>query len=300
MPVAPDVRTLTMRRDGLELSALHYGPADAPLVIALHGFPDTPHTWDGVVPLLVAAGFQVLTPWLRGYTPGSASRSARYDLMAVAEDVSAWQELLAARHTHLVGHDWGAFASMIAAKQQPGRWDSLALLAIPPFGGGFAPGLVRYLPRQALLSSYIPVMQSGFSPRLLARHDAAFVRALWRRWSPGWEFSEAEFAPTAAVFADVDCGWAATRYYRSLFTVQRSATREFSRTLMATPPPLPTLALAGLRDGCMSPDLQRVLAQHAGVQHAQLSDCGHFLQAERPNEVAAQLVSHLNAAHDPR
>ncbi|WP_369640359.1 alpha/beta fold hydrolase [Nocardia sp. JMUB6875] len=292
--------TLTLVRDGLTLSARRFGPSDGPLVMLLHGFPDTPHTWDGLIPALVESGYQVLAPWLRGYTPASASRSARYDLMAVSADIAAWHTELGAPPAHLVGHDWGAFVAMILAKQEPGRWRSMTLLAIPPFGGGVAAGMWRYLPRQLLLSSYIPVMQSGFSPRLLVRRDAAFVRALWRRWSPGWAFSQAEFAPTAAVFTDATMAWAATRYYRSLFTVAHKATREFSDLLMAAPAPLPTLALAGLRDGCMSPDLQRVLAQHAKVQHAQLPGCGHFLQAERPDAVAALLLPHLRAADADR
>ncbi|MFE3255445.1 alpha/beta fold hydrolase [Nocardia sp. NPDC059229] len=292
----PVARTLTLRRDGLELSARHFGPDDAPLVILLHGFPDTPHTWDGLIPLLVEAGYQVLAPWLRGYTPGSASRAARYDLMAVSADAAAWHVELGGPSAHLVGHDWGAFVAMILAKQDPRRWESLTLLAIPPFGGGVAPGMWRYLPRQLVLSSYIPVMQSGLSPRLLTRRGAGFVRALWRRWSPGWAFTDDEFAPVAAVFTDPVMAWAATRYYRSLFTVQRRATRAFGDILMAEAAPLPTLALAGLRDGCMSPGLQRVLAEHAHVQHAQLPGCGHFLQAERPDAVAELLLPHLRAA----
>ncbi|MFE3027007.1 alpha/beta fold hydrolase [Nocardia tengchongensis] len=290
------VRTLTLHRDGLELSARLVGPADGPLVIALHGFPDTPHTWDGLVPHLVGAGFRVLMPWLRGYTPGSVARAARYDLMAVSADVAAWHAELGGPRAHVVGHDWGAFVAMILAKQDPGRWESLTLLAIPPFGGGVATGLWRHLPRQAVMSAYIPVMQSGSSPRLLTRRGAAMVRGLWRRWSPGWEFTEDEFAHARAVFTDPGMAWATTRYYRSLFTVARRPTREFSDILMAPGAPLPTLALAGLTDGCMSPDLQRVLAEHAGVQHAQLSGCGHFLQAEQPEAVAALLVPHLVAA----
>ncbi|MEC3917371.1 alpha/beta fold hydrolase [Nocardia sp. CDC160] len=292
--------TLTLDRAGLTLTARRFGPPDAPLVMLWHGFPDTPHSFDGVIPLLVRAGFQVLAPWLRGYTPASASRSARYDLMAVSADVTAWHEELGSPPTHLVGHDWGAFAAMIAAKQQPQRWLSLTLLAIPPFGGGVATGMWRYLPKQMLLSSYIPVMQSGLSPRLLARRDAAFVRGLWRRWSPGWAFTDADFAPTAAVFTDPLRAWAATRYYRSLFTLAHQPSREFGQVLMSAPAPLPSLALSGLRDGCMSQDLQRVLAEHARVPYAQLPGCGHFLHAEQPEAVAARLIPHLRAAAPTR
>ncbi|MBU3064541.1 alpha/beta hydrolase [Nocardia sp. NEAU-G5] len=287
--------TVTLGRDGLELSAWHAGSPEAPLVILLHGFPDTPHTWDGLIPLLLEAGYQVIAPWLRGYTRGSAGRHARYDLMAVAADIEAWHEHLGAPPAHLIGHDWGAFAAMILAKKQPQQWLSLTLLAIPPIGGGFAPDILRLLPRQTVLSSYIPLMQSGAAPRLLARNDAAFVRRLWRRWSPDWEFTDAEFAHTAAVFTDRELGWAATRYYRSLFTVQRPATRAFHGILGAPPAALPTLALAGAHDGCMSPTLQAIMSKQAGATHAQLPRCGHFLQAERPAEVAAHLLPHLRA-----
>ncbi|MFE6860783.1 alpha/beta fold hydrolase [Nocardia sp. NPDC057668] len=290
----PGESTLKLQRDGLTLTARHAGPTDAPLVVLLHGFPDTPHTWDAVIPPLVGAGYQVLAPWLRGYTPASAARTARYDLLAVADDIAAWCHALGDPPAHLVGHDWGAFATLVLAKRAPRRWLSVTLLAIPPFGGGFAPAIARYLPAQMLLSSYIPIMASGASPRLLTRSGAGFVRRLWSRWSPGWEFTDAEFAPAAAVFTDRAMAYATTRYYRSLFQVHRAPTRAFHRLLLAAPAPLPTLVLAGLRDGCLSPGLVRVLSEHAGADLVQLPECGHFLQAEKPGEVAAHLLAHLD------
>ncbi|GAB4586107.1 alpha/beta fold hydrolase [Nocardia sp. IFM 10818] len=291
--------TRTLERDGLVLTARHAGSPEAPLVLLLHGFPDTPHSWDGLIPLLLDAGYQVLAPWLRGYTPGSAARDARYDLLAVSADIAAWHRELGAPPAHLVGHDWGAFVAQVLAKQQPRQWLSQTLLAIPPFGDGFAPQALRYLPRQMMLSFYIPIVQSGASPRLLARDEAAFVRSLWRRWSPGWDFTDAEFAPTAGVFTDPARAWAATRYYRSLFTIHRRRTREFFEVLLAPPAPLPTLTLAGARDGALSAGLQRALSARAGATHAELPGCGHFLHAERPAAVAEHLLPHLRRADAP-
>ncbi|WP_067686724.1 alpha/beta fold hydrolase [Nocardia jejuensis] len=292
----PGESTLRLRHDGLVLSARHAGPAGAPLVLLLHGFPDTPHSWDGLVPSLLDAGYQVLAPWLRGYTPGSADHGARYDLMAVSADIAAWHRELGSPPTHLVGHDWGAFAATVLSKQAPRQWLSLTLLAIPPFGDGFAPAIVRHLPRQTVMSAYIPLMQSGASPRLLTRDNAAFVRRLWRRWSPDWSFTDAQFAPTAAVFTDPDLAWAATRYYRSLFTIHRAPTREFHRALLSRSADLPTLALAGTNDGCMSSDMQRILAERAGISHARVPGTGHFLHAEDPTAVGSLLLPHLRAA----
>ncbi|MBL1076980.1 alpha/beta hydrolase [Nocardia sp. 2] len=287
---------LTLHRDGLTLSARHFGDRGAPLAVVLHGFPDTPHSFDGLIPTLLDAGYQVLAPWLRGYTHGSAVRSARYDVLAAAADITAWREELGAPPAHLIGHDWGAFVALVLAKQAPAQWVSLTMLAIPPFGDGFLPALLPLLPRQMMMSFYIPIMQAGASHRLLTRADAAFVRALWRRWSPGWEFSQADFAPTAAVFTDPLLAWAATRYYRSMLALHRSATREFHRLLTAPAAPLPTLVLAGARDGALSAKLQRLVAEGAGAAHAELPECGHFLHAEDPAGVAARLLPHLAAA----
>jgi len=67
------VEQLTLSRDGLTLHGTLYGEAHTPLVVLIHGFPDTPHSWDHVYPLLVKAGYQVFVPWLRGYTQDSVS-----------------------------------------------------------------------------------------------------------------------------------------------------------------------------------------------------------------------------------
>ena len=52
---------------GLRFAYLEWGRG--PLVLALHGFPDTPHTWDVIGPALAAKGFRVVAPFTRGYAP---------------------------------------------------------------------------------------------------------------------------------------------------------------------------------------------------------------------------------------
>ena len=62
---------------------------------------------------------------------------------------------------------------------------------------------------------------------LIRQRDCAYLRRLWRLWSPGWAFTEDDFAPVRQAFASPAVAHAATRYYRSLFTPQRAATRAF-------------------------------------------------------------------------
>ena len=297
MPTVSKPQDLRLQRDGLELSARLQGPKGAPLVMLVHGFPDTPDSWSGVLPHLLAQGYRVLIPWLRGYTAESVDRSKSYGLLSATEDLRAWYESLGAPPLHLVGHDWGAALAMTWAGLDDSALSSVSLLAIPPM-----PGLsrlwpaVKTLPEQLRLSSYMALMQSEWAPALICRNDAAYVCELWQRWSPGWRFTQEQFEPTRAVFSDPLKAWAATRYYRSLFTLNNPDTRLALQSLM-TPLKVPTLALAGLNDGCMSIEFHRALLQSsafsAGLSVVHLPDCGHFLQAEKPDEVASALLSHF-------
>lgn len=305
-------RTLTLARDGLVLEGLLDEPADvaghvaaghgvAPLVMLVHGFPDTPQSWRDMVPGLLAAGFRVFRPWLRGYTGGSARRDARYDLIAVADDLVAWREHLAgdgadSAPVHLVGHDWGAVAAMTAVAGNAAGWASLGVLAIPPLQRFERAGAL--LPVQARQSSYMLLLQSGASPWLIRQRDCAYLRRLWHRWSPGWAFTENDFAPVRQAFASPAVAHAATRYYRSLFTPQRAATRAFYARLRR-PLATPVLALAGADDGCLHAGLLDRIVDPAlfpaGVRTVTLPGCGHFLHAERPQAVLDELLTQLRA-----
>ncbi|MFT4744825.1 MAG: pimeloyl-ACP methyl ester carboxylesterase, partial [Nitriliruptoraceae bacterium] len=53
----------------------HLDDTEGPWALLQHGFPDSPATWRQLTPALVAAGYRVATPWLRGYRPSSTGRS---------------------------------------------------------------------------------------------------------------------------------------------------------------------------------------------------------------------------------
>lgn len=288
---------LLLQRDGLSLQANLYGHPDHPLVVLLHGFPDTPHCWDKLYPILVDAGYQVLIPWLRGYTLDSVSSNTHYGLASATADLKAWLEILGAQKFHLVGHDWGAAIAMSYANQYPASLYSMSLLAVPPI-----PAMqnilinLKYFPKQLYLSSYMLLMQSHFAKTLLSQNQAEFVAKIWKKWSPTWQFTQADFAATREAFSQPQIAWAATRYYRNLFAVHHPINLKANRDLLR-PIQLPTLALAGLDDGCMSIPLHRALAQSRyfsqGLRSIHLPNCGHFLQAEQPQRVAELLLEHF-------
>ena len=102
--------------DGVVLAVEFRGPADAPTVVLVHGFPDSSRVWDEVVERL-ARTFRVVTYDVRGAGRSTAPpRRSGYrleqladDLVAVADAVSPYAPV------HVVGHDWGAIQAFEAA-----------------------------------------------------------------------------------------------------------------------------------------------------------------------------------------
>jgi pimeloyl-ACP methyl ester carboxylesterase len=55
--------------NGLKFAYLEDG--SGPLVLMLHGFPDTAHTWDDLRPRIAAKGYRAVSPFTRGYHPSA-------------------------------------------------------------------------------------------------------------------------------------------------------------------------------------------------------------------------------------
>ena len=114
--------------NGLRFAYLDWG--EGPLVLALHGFPDTPHTWNVIGPAIAAKGFRVVAPFLRGYAPSEAS-SRDTTTRDLGEDTIALIGALRAQRAHLVGHDWGAEAVYAAVGLAPERVITLTAIGFP-------------------------------------------------------------------------------------------------------------------------------------------------------------------------
>ena len=109
----------TYSRNGLVFDVTDSGPQDGEVVVLLHGFPQNRHEWDGLTPLLTAAGYRVLAPDQRGYSPGARpTEIASYALPYLVADVVAMIEAIGAP-VHLVGHDWGGVVGWQVATRRP-------------------------------------------------------------------------------------------------------------------------------------------------------------------------------------
>src|SRR5262245_64260522 len=91
--------------NGLRFGYLEQG--SGPLVLLLHGFPDTALTWDRAMPALAQAGYRAVAPFMRGYAPTAIPADGAYDTETLGKDAIALIHALGADAAVVIGHDWG-------------------------------------------------------------------------------------------------------------------------------------------------------------------------------------------------
>ena len=293
MSAQPDVVELDLPQ--VSLSALAWGPADGPLVVALHGFPDTAWTWRHLGPHLGGLGWRVVAPHLRGYAPSGLPRDGSVHVGAVMADAVAIHERLGGdQRAVLVGHDWGAIAANALNGHDESPFAKAVTLAVPPLAAmaGFDARLVL---RQVRSSWYILFNQLPYVPE---RTHERLIRKLWRDWSPGYDAREDLRHVLAAVSAPEHRS-APFDYYRALtrpWTVPDTY-RAWQSTLDAMPTH-PLLYLHGADDGCLAVGYAERAADHLPepAEVVVVPGAGHFLQLEQPGPVNEAVERFLGSA----
>lgn len=287
------MKQVELKRAGLSFPALMAGEGEP--VILLHGFPDCYLNWSAQVEALAAAGYCAVAPALRGYAPSCQPADNDYSLVAAVEDACEFAEQLGGK-VHLVGHDWGAVVTQLAAARSPELFHSVTTLAIPPLRR--LPGALLRVPEQLLLSSYMELFQLPLVPEWLLKRDTlAGIEWLWQRWSPDWDGGEF-LANACDVLAQPRVMHCALNWYRHLPKFWTSEHKQ-ARAWMMMPLEVPTLVMIGKKDGCMSPRLIRHTVVErdfpAGLQVEEVAGAGHFLHLERPERVNTLLLEHFAA-----
>ena len=282
-----DIKYCRIQPSGLGVGYVSRG--EGPLVVFLHGFPDT---YRGFLPILdrvAAAGYRAVAPALRGYAHSEIATDGDYRVEASAQDVLGLADALGVQRFSIVGHDWGAVTAYATSNLAPERVARLITAAVPHTGHF----LLNMRPRQLIRSAYMLRFQIPWLPEWqIPRHDFAWIEQLIREWSPGWNFGESEMRPLKDNFQDPQRLKAALSYYRQL---PRSLLSSLSRRLVFAPVATPTRMLYGLRDGCIGPELfqnqQRRFSN--GLDLIPLHDAGHFMQWEQPDLFAELVIDFL-------
>jgi pimeloyl-ACP methyl ester carboxylesterase len=263
--------------NGLRFAYLEAG--SGPLVLLLHGFPDTARSWDLHRSHLAAAGYRAVSPYLRGYGPSGIPRQDT-TLLTLAQDVLALIEALGEQRALLVGHDWGAGAAYGAAALEPKRVSRLVTVAVPH------PATFVPTPRLLWGVRHFFAYKLPGAARRFAKSDYAALPALYRRWSPDWAPAPEEFAAVRDCFADPRSLEAALGYYRALPLA--------APAFLRAPISVPTVAFAGAGDRLAQPgQYQRAARFFTGGYRVETLPGGHFLHREHPDRFALRLVAAL-------
>ena len=127
-----EMQQLELAVGPLRFDARAVGPADGPVVVLLHGFPETSASWRHQLEALGAAGYRVVAPDQRGYSPGARpSEIEAYDPERLVEDTIGFADALGADRVHLVGHDFGGLVAWHTASRHADRLLTLTVASTP-------------------------------------------------------------------------------------------------------------------------------------------------------------------------
>jgi pimeloyl-ACP methyl ester carboxylesterase len=282
----------------LDVAVELHGPPDGPAAILLHGFPDDARAWDGVAPALAQAGLRVVVPCLRGYgatryrdaaTPRSGQQAALgADLLALMDALGIGQAVLG-------GYDWGGRAACILAALWPERVRGLVSANgynIQDIAGSARPAP----PEQEARYWYQWYLHTARGVAALEQDRARFCRQLWRMWSPGWRFTEAEFARTAASFENPDFVATVVQSYRHRHRAAPGdpALQPIEDRLAARPPiAVPAVVLHGAEDGVdPAANSEGCGRWFTGpFRREVVAGAGHFLPRESPQPWMESLLA---------
>ena len=283
----------TVTANGVRFATLEAG--DGPLVLCLHGFPDHARSFRHQLPVLAAAGFRAVAPFLRGYAPTEIPADGRFQSALLAQDAVALIAALGYDSAVVFGHDWGAIAAYGAAILAPTKVTKLITSAVA-FGPSVLNAFLTDYDQQRR-SWYMFFFQHPFSDAALAHDDFRFVERLWQDWSPGWRYPPEEMESLKATFRVPGVAQAALAYYRCTLNPanQDPQLSDIQTLISMSPVPVPTLALQGARDGCMSADLLEGMEAlfPNGLRKVVLPDAGHFVHQEKPEEVNRLVLDFL-------
>lgn len=285
----------SIRANDLNISYFAAGlDNDGSLVICLHGFPDSAHTWRHLLPQLADAGYRAVAPFLRGYAPTEVPTDGRFQTAASAMDALALRDALGGdADSVIIGHDWGAVITHIAANIRPDAFAKVVTMAVPP---GNAVG-VAFLSNLAQIkrSWYMFFFQHPFADFVVGANDLAYIDMLWADWSPGFD-ATAELALLKPSLRDPANLQAALGFYRAtLGAGYNDPALQSAQDLSSTIPPQPLLYLHGRTDGCMGAEVAEFAAAEltSNARAHFVDGAGHFLHLEKPKEVNDIILSFL-------
>jgi pimeloyl-ACP methyl ester carboxylesterase len=272
------------------------GPADGPAVLLLHGWPYDIHSFAEVTPVLAAAGYRVIVPFIRGYGTTrflSADTVRNGQQAAVAADVTALMDALGIQAAILAGFDWGARSADVVAALWPDRCK--ALVSVSGYLIGSQAANAAPLPPQAELAWWYQFYFATDRGRAgYEKYRRDFSKLIWQLASPKWAFDDATFARTAAAFDNPDHVAIVIHNYRwRLGAAGEPQYDDLERRLAGAPAiAVPAITLEGDANGAPHADATAYAGKFTGkYEHRVIGGgVGHNLPQEAPQAFAQAVI----------
>jgi len=281
----------------LSIAYAEAGPASGPTVILLHGWPYDIHTYEEVAPLLAAAGYRVIVPYLRGYgaTRFLSPETVRNGQQsAFAADIIALMDVLRIQTAIIAGCDWGARTAAIMAALWPQRCK--ALVSVSGYLIGSQEANKAPLPPKAELAWWYQFYFATSRGR--AGYEAnrkEFARLIWQTASPNWKFDDATFDRSARALDNPDHVSIVIHNYRwRLGLAQGERHYDAFEAKLAQAPiiQVPTITLEGDANGAPHLEPAAYAGKFAGRYAHRLitGGIGHNLPQEAPRDFAQAVL----------
>jgi pimeloyl-ACP methyl ester carboxylesterase len=272
-------------RSGLTFTADVLGTAGGPLVLLLHGFPESRHSWRAALPALAAAGYRAVAPDQRGYSPGARPDPAKLSDYAFDTLVGDAIEIAAAagydgKRFHLVGHDWGGQVSWGVADKHPERLASLTVLS-RPHPSAFRRALQMENGDQKHRSRHHRAFLDPGTGKMLLEENARRLRdGLFGQGVPAAALEE-----HLSVLGNPEALEAALAWYRA----NKGLAADIGTIKV------PTLYIWGDADATVGPDAAYGTGEFIGAAYAMevLPSVGHFVMDQAPAKTMDLMLAHL-------
>ncbi|MEX6689899.1 alpha/beta hydrolase [Danxiaibacter flavus] len=281
----------------LNIGYAESGPATGPAVILLHGWPYDIESFAEVAPILTAAGYRVLMPYLRGF--GSTSflssdtvRNGQQSALAI--DIIHLMDALNITKAIVAGFDWGARTANILAALWPERCK--ALVSVSGYLIGSQKAGMNPLPPASELQwwyQYYFATERGRAGYEKYRHD--FAKLIWKIASPQWNFDDTTFDQTAASFDNPDHVAIVIHNYRWRLGIAQGESQydDLEKRLAERPIiTVPTITLEGDANGAPHPESSAYANKFSGKYLHRLvtGGIGHNLPQEAPKAFAEAII----------
>jgi pimeloyl-ACP methyl ester carboxylesterase len=295
-----------------------------PLVILVHGFPESWYSWRHQIAALTSAGYQVAIPDVRGYGGSDKPEAVdAYDMHSLTADMAGLaQSISPDAPAIIIGHDWGAPIAWNSARLFPQLFRAVGGLSVPyvPPGDVVAIDIFRKVFTEKGLFFYMVYFQDeGVAEAELQADVSRSIRLFYTGgaadgpkdgWGHGKKHGETLFESAQELpmprswFSNDDLDYYASQFEQSGFRGPINRYRNFHRDsefLKAQGDPIlgmPTLFLTGDKDRVSSMYPSGPLAaMQPFVSDLRVSNvidnCGHWTQQEQPEQVNQHLLEWL-------